>query len=381
MRPLTRIAALFTMATAATLVTALPAWAAGPAGPGSLVNGGEGPVFIKAHDATVVEGDEGTVELRFPVTLSKPSQSPIEIEVSTPQLLVLEEATHDAAGKGVDYAGLADQRVFGPGTTKLEVTVKVSGDPVHEGDEVLGLRIEDASGGVVADDFATGTIQDDDPVPTVSIGDVSIIEGTGGPTGMHFTVALSNPSDEKVHVEVVPAAGSATEGVDWHAQAAQLTFDAGQTVDDYVVSVVGDDRPEPQESFTVTTGQVEGAMVAGDAAMGTIDDDDVEDAGGTEGNKDGGSAEGGGSSDGPAVRVGGAGDEREGSFEGPTFSVSAAETPAGAGEDHAAVARPRDGRAASGTARTVLALGLAGTGLALFLVLFAKGRRNRRPVR
>lgn len=381
MRPLTRIAALFTMATAATLATALPAWAAGPAGPGGLVNGGEGPVFIKAHDATVVEGDEASVELRFPVTLSRPSQSPIEIEVSTPQLLVLEGATYDAAGKGVDYAGVTDQRVFAPGTTKLDVIVGVSGDPVHEGDEVVGLRIDDASGGVVADDFATGTIQDDDPVPTVSIGDASVIEGTGGPTGMHFTVALSNPSDEKVHVEVVPAAGSAAEGDDWQGQAAQLTFDAGETVRDYAVSVVGDDRPEPQESFTVATGHVEGAMVAEGAATGTIDDDDGDDESGTDGGE---RAEGGASGASGAertVRVGGAGDEWEGSFEGPTFSAAATDTPAGAGEGHGAATRPDDGRTASDTARRLLALGLAGAGLSLFLVLFAKGRRNRRPVR
>lgn len=384
MRPLTRIAALFTMAAAATVVPTVPAWAGGPAGPGTLVNGGEGPVFIAVHDAAVAEGDQGTVELRFPVTLSKPSQNPIEIEVSTPHLLMVQGAPADAADKGVDFADVQGQRVFPPGTTKLEVAVGVKGDTVHEGDEVVGLKVVDASAGVIADEFAAGTIDDDDPVPAVSIEDVSVAEGTGGPTGMHFTVALANPSDEQVHVEVVPAAGSATQGDDWQGQPAHLTFEPGETAKDYAVSVVGDDVSEPQESLIVSTGQVEGAVVVDGKAVGAIEDDDWGGDGdggageGHGGNGDPGDAAGGAGDEGP-ITVDGAGDGGFASLEDGRFSVAAAGGPAASGDQHGdAGAGTVEAPSTSGTPRTALALGLVAVGLALFVLLFAKGRRNRR---
>lgn len=380
MRPLARIAALFAMATAATIVPALPAWAGGPAGPGNLVNGGEGQVFITVFDATVAEGDKGTVELRFPVTLSKASQSPIEVEVSTPQVLMVQGAPADAADKGVDFAGLDDQRVFPPGTTKLEVAVKVNGDTVHEGDEVVVLKVVDASAGVIADDSGAGTIGDDDPVPAVSIEDVSVAEGSGGATGMHFMVALANPSDEEVHVEVVPAAGSAVQGADWQGQPAQLTFQPGETAKDYAVSVVGDDVPELQESLTVSLGQVEGAVVADGTAVGAIDDDDWGGDGGAGAGEGGdpGDAAGGAGDEGP-ISVDGAGDGAPASLDDGRFSVAAAGGPAsGIDQQSDPNAGTVGAPSTSGTPRTALALGLVAVGLALFVLLFAKGRRDRR---
>jgi len=37
----------------------------------------------------------------------------------------------------------------------------------------------------------TGTIVDDDPLPTLSISDASVIEGNSGTTNMLFTVTVS----------------------------------------------------------------------------------------------------------------------------------------------------------------------------------------------
>ncbi|MGQ0520986.1 MAG: Calx-beta domain-containing protein [Actinomycetota bacterium] len=381
MRTLTRIAAVTAASAACTLAAALPAAAAAP-GPGVLTSGGEGPVFITVVDATAVEGDHGTTQLVFPVKLSRPSGQPLEIVVKTYGAL-----SPSAADAGVDYEPLEDQRVFAPGTTELGVAVAVKGDPVHEpgGDEIFDLTIDDSSAGVISDGSAWGRIQDDDPIPTLSVGDVAAGEGTGGPTGFHFPLSLSNPSDEKVSVDLSASPGSAAEGVDWQAAPATVTFEPGQTAGAYTVSVVGDGEAEGDESFTVSAADPAGAQIGDGNATGTIEDDDDAVPPGP-GPGPGGTGGPGSGGDGNGAGAGGAGGSPSGRAAYVPAGAAGAEPGDGAavrvpaGDGAGGPGRAVPGPAAAGgsqPARAVAGLVLVLLGLVLLVLLLVGGRRSR----
>lgn len=398
MRTPTRIARVAAAAAVITFGAALPADAAGPGGPGGIANGGKGQIFISASDAVVAEGDGQSTHLQFVVKLSKASAQPVEIDLKTFHVL-----SADAADQGVDYEPLEEQRTFPSGTTQLHVAVTVNGDNVHEAgaDELVNLRVVESSAGVVADDSALGRIQDNDPVPLVSVADVSEAEGTGGPTGFHFPVTLANPSDEEVAVQLAAQPGSAAEGSDWQGAPAVVAFAPGETVKDYAVSVVGDDGAEPDESFTVSAVALHGAEIADGAGTGTIGDDDPSaggaggagtgdgsggpgdhegDAGGAGGGTWSGAGAGSGRSGGRsapgrvAVVGGGGGEEAEG---------SAVDGGTGAGAHGGAPMRRSSGavtpsRATPERAPLVAGLVLVALGMAVMTALVARRRLFRR---
>jgi hypothetical protein len=114
-----------------------------PAGPG-----------LSIADASVVEGDGGSVYLTFVVTLSKPSTSTVSYTVST---------ADGSAKAGSDYSArvLASQSIPA-GATGRNFNVIVTPDLLDELNETLAATLQSASGATIVDGQATGTIIDDD---------------------------------------------------------------------------------------------------------------------------------------------------------------------------------------------------------------------------
>jgi hypothetical protein len=57
-----------------------------------------------------------------------------------------------------------------------------------------------------------GTIVNDDPVPSICVEDVQVVEGNSGTTEARFTVRLSAPSGQPVSVDYATADGTALSG-------------------------------------------------------------------------------------------------------------------------------------------------------------------------
>ena len=53
------------------------------------------------------------------------------------------------------------------------------------------MNLSDATNATIGDGTAQGTITDDDPLPAISIGDVTVTEGNSGTRRATFTVTLS----------------------------------------------------------------------------------------------------------------------------------------------------------------------------------------------
>jgi len=235
-------------------------------GLGTITNDDTQPE-ISIDDVTLAEGDAGTTAFIFTVSLSNASDSTITVDAAT---------ANGSATAGSDYAAVATTTLtFDPGETSQQFTVNVSGDTTLEGTETFFVDLGNPSGATIADDQGTGTITEDDGVPSISIDDVTLNEGDAGTTAFVFTVSLSNDSDSTITVDAATSNGSATAGSDYAAVATTtLTFDPGETSQQFTVNVSGDTTLEGAETFFVDLGNPSGATIADDQGTGTIAEDD-----------------------------------------------------------------------------------------------------------
>ena len=114
--------------------------------------------------------------------------------------------------------------------------------------------------------------------PTLSINNVSVIEGNNGPnsTAVTFKVTLSHPISENVTVDVSTSDGTATAGSDYTPINDNLTFTAEVLEHTIIVFVNGDTLDEANENFFINLtnpiwATIEGSTLQGEAII--IDDD------------------------------------------------------------------------------------------------------------
>jgi hypothetical protein len=216
-------------------------------------------------DVTVIEGDTGTTNATFTVSLSAPSGQTVTVNYAT---------ADDTATAGSDYLAAAGTLTFPAGTTSRTVAVAVLGDTVDEADETFFVNLTNASNATVADGQGLGTILDDDPPPSLSIDDVTLAEGNSGTSNADFTVSLSAASQQTVTVAYATADGTATAGSDYSATAGTLTFPPGTTAGTVSVPIIGDTVVEPNETFFVNLSAPVNATIADGQGLGTILNDD-----------------------------------------------------------------------------------------------------------
>ena len=113
-----------------------------------------GPVGIAVADAHVEE-DAGAV-LAFAVTLSRAASRALTVDYAT---------SDGSAQAGVDYTAASGTLTFQAGESSKTIEVGVLDDAHDEGEETLTLTLSSASGGLLTDGEATGTIENRDPLP------------------------------------------------------------------------------------------------------------------------------------------------------------------------------------------------------------------------
>ena len=113
-----------------------------------------GPVALSVADARVREASDVTLD--FAVTLSRASRAPVAVAYAT---------ADGSATAGSDYTATSGTLRFAAGETAKTVSVTVLDDAHDEGEETLTLRLSAATGAVIADGVATGTIENTDHMP------------------------------------------------------------------------------------------------------------------------------------------------------------------------------------------------------------------------
>jgi len=219
---------------------------------------------LSVADTSVVEGNTGTRMANFTVSLAQPTVVPVTFDVAT---------RNGTAAAGSDYIATSRTGVTIPaGSTRATVSVPVTGDLAIEGNETFQVVVGNLAGATVSDGAATATLLNDDT--TLSIGDVSIVEGQAGTRSATFTVRLTNVSASPVGFNITTANRTAT-GSDYVALGlAGQSIPAGSTSKVFNVAIKGDTVREANETFVVNVGNVSGAIVADAQALGTIVNDD-----------------------------------------------------------------------------------------------------------
>ena len=220
---------------------------------------------VSVNSASVAEGNAGATLLNFPVSLTFPAKTPVTVQYAT---------ADGTATAGSDYTAAAGTLTFSAGEFRKTIAVTVAGDTRHEPDETISLALSGPENAALGDSQGTGTITNDDALPTVSVGDVTIAEGNSGMASAVFAVTLSAASGQMVTVDWATTGDTATSGSDFVASAGTLAFNAGQNTTTLSVPVFGDREREPNETFRVTLYNPKNAALADPQGTGTIADED-----------------------------------------------------------------------------------------------------------
>ena len=220
---------------------------------------------VSIGSSSVVEGDNGTVPMSFPLTLSGTINQPITIFYSF---------ANGTATAGSDFdSSTAPATIPAAGLTG-SLVVPVNGDRTFEPDETFTVNINSLVNAFVSSGQAQGTIANDDPVPAITINDTAVIEGNSGFRSIVFNISLSNPSFQAISFTATTADRTAAAGSDYVAKSAVVNIGPNQVDAIFNVAVSGDAQSEPNETLLVTLTNPVNASVARSQATGTIVDDD-----------------------------------------------------------------------------------------------------------
>lgn len=232
--------------------------------------GSQGALSI--NDVSITEGNSGTQNLNFTVTHTGTS-SPFTVNYAT---------TNNSAVSGSDFNAASGILSFaGTNNEMMTVTVAISGDQVVELDEIFFVDLSNLSSAAVTmqDGQGIGTITNNDAA-TISINDVSTVEGNSGTTNFIFTATLSHAVNTTVSVNFATVDGTAAAPTDYATNTGTLTFTgtAGETKT-ITVAVNGETAFETDETFLVNLSNVQAGgrnvSISDSQGQGTIYNDDA----------------------------------------------------------------------------------------------------------
>ena len=237
-------------------------------GPDATVKGPTPTISI--GDVSRAEGSSGITHFEFTVTLSAPTTGDVTVGYAA--------ADGSSTLANMDYQASSGTATIPAGEISTKITVDVLGDATRESDETFFVNLSNATGGTIIDGQGTGTIINDDGVPTLSVNDVSQDEGNGGKTSYVFKVTESGSTDQQVTVDFVTADGTATlANNDYQRTSGTLTFPP-KTVSgtaEITVSVNGDVIQEGNETVLVQlSNPVNATLGTASVGTGTIVNDD-----------------------------------------------------------------------------------------------------------
>ena len=245
----------------------------------AVANSGSGNVSVLLNDGTwpppnapslsinnvsVTEGETGTINAVFTVSLSAASSQTITVHYAT--------ADGTATVADNDYLATSGTLTFAPNQTTATIPVPVVGDRIAEANETFSVNLSQPTNAFLSLTSSTGVGTIVDNAPRISINNVTKNEAGHGSTKFVFTVSLSVAYDVPVTVQYATSDGSATvaDG-DYIATSGTLTFAPGQTTATITVTVLKDRTTTSSEYFyVVLSNPSPDALIANWYGVGTI---------------------------------------------------------------------------------------------------------------
>ena len=218
---------------------------------------------ISVGDASIMEGDAGARSLKFPVTLSAPSNATVTVKYQ----LHSATATGGSRAAGIDFnnaGGTLHTLTFSKNSTtgitpvKKDVVVPVYGDSSNEADESFTVTLSNASAGYgIADGEGVGKVIDDDPkldTTTIGVGGLRIHRGLQGNRRLYFPITLSHTISKSVKVKWSLRAGTAKLNADYGGPTSGTATISANSIGTSVGVLVYAKSATSDRSFTITIG-------------------------------------------------------------------------------------------------------------------------------
>ncbi len=139
---------------------------------GTIADNDAPPSVSVTAPAAVTEGDNGTTDMDFTVSLSAPGGRVVTVDYAL-------DNSASTAASGSDFSALSGATLtFAAGETSKTVTVKVTGDQLDEDNETVALKLSNAVNATPGTVTASGSIVDDDSSPVLSeLAPVTVAQG------------------------------------------------------------------------------------------------------------------------------------------------------------------------------------------------------------
>lgn len=237
----------------------------------TIVDNDLGALRLIVEDVPEIrEGDSGAQPAVFRVVLTRAFSQDVSFDYAT------EDGT--ALTNNLDYVSTRGQATIPRGSTVVNILVPVRGDTAVEPDEVFYLGVHNVTGLPNAGQpRGQCTILDDD-TPTMLLPappQLSVLEGNAGTrTNVMIPVLLSWAARADVLLRYRTQNRTATGGVDFEARTNEVRIPTGQQSGQAVVTVIGDNVVESDETFDVVFFDPSNARLTNTTVTVTIVDDD-----------------------------------------------------------------------------------------------------------
>jgi hypothetical protein len=215
---------------------------------------------FSATSYSVAEKDQNSGEgsvANITVTRSGDGTQPVTVEYA-----ISDGNSDGPAVADRDYLATSGTLSFAAGETSKNFSVKLLNDALDEVSEMVNLRLSNPTNGAMlgTNKSAILFIIDDDPIPSLLMDDITVVEGDSGTKNAIFTARLSAPSGRYVSVYYETTNRSpyqtqvlytATPGSDYVTSNGQLIFAPGVTSATIAVPIIGDARREADETFAI----------------------------------------------------------------------------------------------------------------------------------
>lgn len=163
---------------------------------------------MSISNARLVEGDTGTTNMVFTVSLNAPAPGPITVHYST---------ANGTGAAAVDYLAASGTLSFSAGNTSKTISVPVVGDKLVEADETFVVNLSAPTAAHLVDAQGQGTIVEDDAVryTTATPASTGFLAGTVD-TGNHCddcSTTISLPFPVSVYGSTFTSASVSSNGV------------------------------------------------------------------------------------------------------------------------------------------------------------------------
>jgi hypothetical protein len=201
-----------------------------------------------------VEGDSGTTNAVFTISLSVPLTNDVHVSFTTFEVPYDYLNEPYPARGGLDFIATNGTVTFAAGETNKSVFVQVLGDTINEADERFGFGV--TLNEYNASTHAYCTILDDDPLE-ITVNDCIVVEGTGGNTYANITAVTHQQTEQMVYGTYSQLSGTATAGEDFSYPSGgrwQLYPGGPTSFSCGTVPIFGDATNEDDEVFYVNVG-------------------------------------------------------------------------------------------------------------------------------